>query len=326
MKTNRHIKNILRLALGLGLVVIAGATSARAANYLFEVINHPLGIKGTSSIGINATGVVLGYYLDANSVAHGYLLKQGLFEAIDHPLGTNGTYPRGVNDTGAVVGNYDATNGTHGFILQNGTYTTLDYPFASSTTAYSICSSGEVVGMYFDGSVDHGFRFKDGVFTTIDNPLGAVPDCGFNAAYGVNASGAVVGEWDDFCGNDPYQNAHLLKDGAYTTINHPNTRDSCLAIGINAGGQVVGILSDFSSGSQGFIAMPVAVALQELHLAIGQAGDTLQLTAAGTTNTQWRLEFRDTLTGTNAWQSLTNITLGVSPFVLDQPLVSSSRF
>jgi len=50
------------------------------------------------------------------------------------------------------------------------------------------------------------------------------------------------------------------------------------------------------------------------------------LTTTGTTNTQWRLESRDTVTGTNAWKPLTNITLGPSPFVLDQLLDSASRF
>lgn len=52
----------------------------------------------------------------------------------------------------------------------------------------------------------------------------------------------------------------------------------------------------------------------------------LQLTATGTKNTRWRLEYRDTLAGTNAWQPLTNITLGSSPIVLQQPLDSTYRF
>jgi hypothetical protein len=34
----------------------------------------------------------------------------------------------------------------------------------------------------------------------------------------------------------------------------------------------------------------------------------------------------DTLTGTNAWQPLTNLTLGPSPTVIQQPLTSTHRF
>ena len=48
----------------------------------------------------------------------------------------------------------------------------------------------------------------------------------------------------------------------------------------------------------------------ELRLAATRNGDLLQLTATGTTNTNWRLEFRDTATCTNGWQPLPNITLG----------------
>jgi hypothetical protein len=64
----------------------------------------------------------------------------------------------------------------------------------------------------------------------------------------------------------------------------------------------------------------------ELRLTATRNGDLLQLTATGTTNTQWRLEFRDTVTSTNAWQSFTNLTLGPSPTVIQQPLDATNRF
>jgi hypothetical protein len=52
----------------------------------------------------------------------------------------------------------------------------------------------------------------------------------------------------------------------------------------------------------------------------------LQLTVTGTTNTTWRLEYRDALFGGNAWQPLTNITLATGPFTIDQPLATARRF
>jgi hypothetical protein len=64
----------------------------------------------------------------------------------------------------------------------------------------------------------------------------------------------------------------------------------------------------------------------ELRLTATRNGDMLQLTATGTTNTNWRLESRDDLTGTNAWRPLTNITLGPSPTVIQQTLTSTNRF
>jgi hypothetical protein len=39
-----------------------------------------------------------------------------------------------------------------------------------------------------------------------------------------------------------------------------------------------------------------------------------------------RLESRDTVTGANAWQPLTNVTLGSSPTVIQQLLDGTNRF
>jgi len=66
--------------------------------------------------------------------------------------------------------------------------------------------------------------------------------------------------------------------------------------------------------------------LPELRLTAARNGDLLQLTATGTTNTQWRLESRDAVVGNNAWQPLTNITIGPGPTVIQQPLDFTSRF
>jgi len=63
-----------------------------------------------------------------------------------------------------------------------------------------------------------------------------------------------------------------------------------------------------------------------LRLTVARNGSAVQLTATGTTNTNWRLESRDTVTGTNAWQLLTNITLGLGPFILEQALGPTNRF
>jgi hypothetical protein len=63
-----------------------------------------------------------------------------------------------------------------------------------------------------------------------------------------------------------------------------------------------------------------------LRLIAAHIGDTLQLTATGATNTNWRLEFRDTVIGTNDWQPFANIMLGADPFVLQEPFTATNRF
>jgi len=69
-----------------------------------------------------------------------------------------------------------------------------------------------------------------------------------------------------------------------------------------------------------------SVLLPELRLTVARNGATLQLSAAGTTNIQWRVESRDSLTGTNTWQPLTNITLGAGPVVVQRPLDATNHF
>jgi 3-methyladenine DNA glycosylase Mpg len=63
-----------------------------------------------------------------------------------------------------------------------------------------------------------------------------------------------------------------------------------------------------------------------LELQASQVGASLHLTATGTTNTNWRLEFRDILGGTNGWQPLTNIHLGPEPVSVPFPLDRPYRF
>jgi uncharacterized delta-60 repeat protein len=64
----------------------------------------------------------------------------------------------------------------------------------------------------------------------------------------------------------------------------------------------------------------------QLRLEARRVGSTLHLIATGTTDTQWRLESRDSASGTNNWQPLTNLTLSTGSLILDQPVTPISRF
>jgi hypothetical protein len=98
--------------------------------------------------------------------------------------------------------------------------------------------------------------------------------------------------------------------------------ESSNATGVN------GTQSNNSAQSAGaaYIFSAPAIVPPELHLTAARDGDLLQLTATGTSNTQWRLESRDALNGPDAWQSLTNFTLGLGPIAIQQPLDATNRF
>lgn len=70
----------------------------------FTSISDPLaasGGLGTFALGINASGVIAGYYYDASGNSHGFVDDHGTFTTVDD--GTN-TVITGINDNGTFVG------------------------------------------------------------------------------------------------------------------------------------------------------------------------------------------------------------------------------
>jgi probable HAF family extracellular repeat protein len=61
----------------------------------------------TFPFGINNRGHVVGLYLDANQVRHGFLYKNGVLTTIDHPLASSDTQADDLNDRGQIVGLYE---------------------------------------------------------------------------------------------------------------------------------------------------------------------------------------------------------------------------
>jgi hypothetical protein len=129
-----------------------------------------------------------------------------------------------------------------------------------------------------------------------------------------NTGGGSAGEWGDTFGWSVAVSGDTVLVGAYGEDSN--------ATGIN-GNQSNN--SGFDSGAAYVFTAP-AIVPPELRLTVVRIGDLLQLTATSTANTQWRLEFRDTLTGTNTWQPLTNITVSTSPVIVPCPLEGTNRF
>jgi hypothetical protein len=89
-----------------------------------------------------------------------------------------------------------------------------------------------------------GARARAGgyIFQTID-----VPGAGVTSAFGINAAGQIVGEYDG--------HGFLDVSGSFTTIDVPGA-SSTGAHGINGAGQIVGVYTD-SGGAHGFLATAV---------------------------------------------------------------------
>jgi len=113
------------------------------------------------------------------------------------------------------------------------TYTTLDDPSAIGTFAEGINDTSQIVGYY--GS-NYGFFYSAGSYTTINDPLAAQAYGGIQA-YGINATGQIVGTYDD---SSSRSHGFLYSGGSYTTIDDPLGVGTTNATGINNAGQIVG--------------------------------------------------------------------------------------
>jgi len=166
--------------------------------------NTPGHATFTFASGINASGLVIGYYYDTSPIGqidgpqHGFLYNASTtqFTTID-PTNSTFTQPTAINATGQIVGFFQAGAGAQyeGFLDSGGTITTVDVPGAVFTQALSINDSGQIVGVYEDSTSFqlHGFIDINGTFSTID-----VPGSTLTEALSINNRGQIVD-----CGADP---------------------------------------------------------------------------------------------------------------------------
>jgi hypothetical protein len=188
--------------------------------------------QGTYPVNINPAGVVAGWYIDANEVAHGFLrASDDTISTFDAPgAGTSafeGTYVHAINSAGVITGDYyDANFVDHGFVrASEGTFTTFDVAGALFFNSVGgIDPARAVTGTYADTNfVAHGFfRSPGGAISTIDAP-GAFTTPGYGLgtqAFGIDPRGAVAGCYTD--SNSVGHGFVRASNGALTTFNFPD--------------------------------------------------------------------------------------------------------
>jgi hypothetical protein len=170
-------------------------------NGVFESFTDPNTphMKGAVNqlLGINDSGVAVGFYNDAKGNAHAYEVNQatGVFTAIKIP-GDVSTTATGINNLGDIVGfGTDKAGNTTSWLLHNGHLTAYQFPGGSDTQAFGVNDHDEIVGTYNDGQgVMHGFTLKSPLgpvshWQKIDDPNGV----GTTTVNGVNNAGKLVG-------------------------------------------------------------------------------------------------------------------------------------
>jgi N-acetylneuraminic acid mutarotase len=173
--------------------------------------------QGTNAAGINASGAIVGSYVDKDSIKHGFLFSGGTYTTIDpagvgecvnqHGENYGGAVGLSIDSAGDVVGTYyDASCVQHGFVrvAANGIIAKFDVPGVGSTpcpnhgTGELLCgtfaarcdSAGDMTGGYVDSNgIFHGYFYPaySGSFTTIDDP-GAGTSGGLAGTLGLSIS------------------------------------------------------------------------------------------------------------------------------------------
>jgi len=234
--------------------------------------------QGTLGFDINPSGVIVGEYLDANGVYHGFLRSpDGEFAPpLDAPgagAGAGeGTQPYSINLEGAITGYYtDATGLSHGFVYAaSGAFTSFDAPGAgipvgvpctppvicsNGTQGASIDRAGAIAGQYVGTSdVFHGFvRSPDGAISRFDAP-GAGTGAGQGTFVvfgdGINLSGAIVGGYSDT--SNVFHGFLRSPDGAITPFDPTDSQFTDPA-GINEEGVIAGFYAKATGPYHGFV-------------------------------------------------------------------------
>lgn len=118
-------------------VVVGSFTSSESGYSLgfiynngnYTTIDDPYATKGTSALGINNIGEVVGFYQN-NSGVHGFLFNGNSYTTINNPNGTN-TYAYGINDSGQISGFLTNSNGAViGGFVATPTVTSIPVPSA----------------------------------------------------------------------------------------------------------------------------------------------------------------------------------------------------
>jgi len=186
--------------------------------------------------GINASGVVVGYYENSANVAIGFTYANGVFNDFSLSNGAPFPLPLGISDTGAITGYYyDVHNNPTGFILKStGALTTFRIPGMTNLFPIGINKTYQVTIQAFDtGGNLHAFLRRASSLTEL-----AYPGATLTAVSKINNLGQAVGTYVDNAGG----HHGFVFDSAtavYYSIDYPGMASTALN-GINQRQTLVG--------------------------------------------------------------------------------------
>lgn len=134
------------------------------------------GAQYVAAYGINDNGAIVGSYIDANGVQHGFFKKGTNFKTLDPPGVVGGAVAFGINNNNAITAYGFNSNGTYvSFITKDKgqTYKEFHAPDEGSigTAIHHINNNYDVTATYFDVNNNrHGLVRHNGKYFVLDDP------------------------------------------------------------------------------------------------------------------------------------------------------------
>ncbi len=205
------------------------------------------GAQSTTITGISNAGEVVGNYIDASGVQHGFANTAAGTTTID-PAGSATTNVAGVTSGGEIVGTYsDASFNTYGFTDINGVFTKIQAFQSTFTVVTGVNNAGTAVGYYDDAAgAQHGFIDLGGIVDAFD-PAGSVN----TQPMAINANNQVVGTFDNAAGVE--QGFAVVAAPSYNVSSiDPGVVGGVQTVAFNNGGEIVGSYTDTAGVTRGF--------------------------------------------------------------------------
>ena len=242
---------------GAALTLLAGLSllAARPAQAQYTLTSFDVGIggaTGTSLLGINNSGHLVGSYVDSSGVTHGFFGTTASQTTVDGPAALSSTTNpfaevNQINNAGTYVGDFEATDASgtdspEGFTGSGGTVvpTTL-----ANSAAFGINNLGVSVGTVLssNGTDFQSYSETGGVVTTFNVPGNAT-----SRATGINDSGVIVGQADMTTTTGP--TVSYIKNGnAFTFLSLAGTGAvDNFATDITTAGIIVGAFDTVANG------------------------------------------------------------------------------
>ncbi len=202
------------------------------------------GAVTTTATALNDSGLVAGFYTDANGNIAAFTERKGVWTNYRNPSGI--TEYLGVNDAATTVGFYTDRRGmNHAFArdAKTGKLVYIRPAGGVSVTASAINDGGEVVGyMRTSRGRVEGFLGKGDRITEL-----LYPGASETKALGISNDGRIVGTYNDAAGAT---HGFILRGAAaipqWQTFDAPKARGMTVLTGISSGGQLVGYYADES--------------------------------------------------------------------------------